>query len=196
MREGLIPTILGTVVTASSATFSRNNMKKKNIMSFVLLLILSFSLIGCNLKDDYILKTNENTDEKPTADKVNEVFDSEKMKDLMEKLKSRPKEISDKIDEVDSDTTRTMRELNEEADELTDALNSADLNGKSEDIKEKFDDISDKLDEVKSDVDDAKDRADTVKDPINKTQVTDTIDEFSTHMDNLQKALDRFSSTR
>ncbi|OOM74368.1 hypothetical protein [Clostridium sp. BL-8] len=171
-------------------------MKKKSVMTLVVGVFLAFSLIGCNLKDDYILKTNENTDEKPTADKVNEVFDSKKMKDLMEKLKSRPKEISDKIDDVDSDTTRTMKELNEEADELTDALNSADLEGKSEDIKEKFDDISDKLDEVKNHVDDAKDRADAVKDPIDKTKVTDTIDEFSTHMDNLQRALDRFSSTR
>lgn len=49
-------------------------MKKKNIMSFILLLILSFSLIGCNLKDDYILQTKEDTDEKPSADKVNEVL--------------------------------------------------------------------------------------------------------------------------
>lgn len=171
-------------------------MKKKSVMTLVMGILLSFSLIGCSLKDDYIIKTNENTDEKPSADKVNEIFDSEKMKDLMSKLKSRPKEISDKIDEVDSDTTRTMKELNEEADELTDALNNADFEGKSEDIKEKFDEISDKLDEVKSELDDAKDRADTVKNPVDKTKVTDAIDEFSTHMDNLQRALDRFSSTR
>lgn len=171
-------------------------MQKKSVMSLAICILLSFSLIGCNLKDDYILETKENTDEKPTGDKVNEVFDSEKMKDLVDKLKSRPKEISDKIDEVDSDTTRVMKELNQKADELTDALNSADLEGKSEDIKDKFDEISDKLDEVKSDVDDAKDRADTYKNPIDKKQVTDTVDEFTTHMNNLQRAMDRFSSTR
>lgn len=171
-------------------------MKKKSVMSLAICVLLSFSLIGCNLKDDYILETKENTDEKPTSDKVNEVFDSEKMKDLMDKLKSRPKEISDKINEVDSDTTRVMKELNQKADELTDALNSADLEGKSEDIKEKFDEISDELDEVKSDVDDAKDRSDTYKNPINKKQVTDTVDEFTMHMDNLERAMDRLSSTR
>lgn len=110
-------------------------MKKKNIMSFILLLILSFSLIGCNLKDDYILQTKEDTDEKPSADKVNEVFESDKMKELMDKLKSNPKEISDKVNEVDSDTTRVMKELNDKADELTDELNNADFEGKSEDIK-------------------------------------------------------------
>jgi hypothetical protein len=44
MREGLIPTILGTVVTASSATFSRNNMKKKNIMPLVEAAVIGFGL--------------------------------------------------------------------------------------------------------------------------------------------------------
>jgi methyl-accepting chemotaxis protein len=171
-------------------------MKKKSVMSLIIVILLSFSLIGCNLKDDYILKTNENDDEKPTSDKVNEVFDSKKMKDLMDKLKTQPKEISDKIDEVDSDTTRTMKELNQKADELTDALNSADLQGKSGDVKDKLDEISDKLDEVKSNVDDAKDRVDAYENPVDKKQVSDTVDEFSTHMDNLQRAMDRFSSTR
>ncbi|WP_270566089.1 hypothetical protein [Clostridium beijerinckii] len=171
-------------------------MKKKNIMSFILLLILSFSLIGCNLKDDYILQTKEDTDEKPSADKVNEVFESDKMKELMDKLKSSPKEISDKVNEVDSDTTRVMKELNDKADELTDELNNADFEGKSEDIKNKFDDISNKLDEIKDNVDDAKDRADTFKDPIDKKQVTDTVDEFTSHMNNLERAIDRIATTR
>lgn len=171
-------------------------MKKKSVISLFIGIVLSFSLIGCNLKDDYILETKENTDEKPTNDKINEAFNSEKIKDLMDKLKSRPKEISDKIDEVDSDTTRVMKELNQKADELTDALNSADLQGKSEDIKDKFDEISDELDEVKSDIDDAKDRADAYKNPVDKKQVSDTVDEFTIHMDNLQRAMDRFSSTR
>ena len=171
-------------------------MKKKNIISLILCSIISFSLIGCNIKDDYIIQTKENTDEKPSGDKVNEVFDSEKMEELMDKLKTTPKEVSDKLDEVDSDTTRTMQELNDKADELTDALNNADFEGKSEDIKKQFDDISDELDELKDNVNDAKDRADTFEDPIDKTQVTDTIDEFTTHSDNLQRALNRFSSTR
>ena len=171
-------------------------MKKKNIISLILCSIISFSLIGCNIKDDYIIQTKENTDEKPSGDKVNEVFDSEKMTELMDKLKTTPKEISDKLDEVDSDTARTMQELNEKADELTDALNNADFEGKSEDIKKQFDDISDELDKLKDNVNDAKDRAETFEDPIDKTQVTDTIDEFTTHSDNLQRALNRFSSTR
>lgn len=173
-------------------------MKKEKLIISVSLLcmIFSFSLLGCNLKDDYIIQTKENTDEKPSADKVNEVFDSQKMKDLLDKLKTTPKELSDKIDDVDSDTTRTMKELNDKADELTDALNSADIEGKSEDIKNKFDEINDKLNEIKDNVDDAKQRADTAKNPIDKKQVTNTIDEFQTHMDNLQRALDRVSSTR
>jgi len=153
-------------------------------------------MIGCNIKDDYIIETKKNTDEKPSGDKVNEVFDSEKMAELMDKLKTTPKEVSDKLDEVDSDTTRTMQELNDKADELTDTLNSADFEGKSEDIKKQFDDISDKLDELKDNVNDAKDRADTFEDPIDKIQVTDTIDEFTSHSDNLQRALNRASSTR
>jgi len=71
-------------------------------------------MIGCNIKDDYIIETKKNTDEKPSGDKVNEVFDSEKMAELMDKLKTTPKEVSDKLDEVDSDTTRTMQELNDD----------------------------------------------------------------------------------
>lgn len=171
-------------------------MKKKPVINLIILILLSFSLIGCNLKDDYIIKRNENTDEKPNNEKVDEAFDSEKMKDLLDKLKYKPKEISDKIDEVDSDKVRIMKELNKKADELTDALNSADLKGKSEDLKDKLDEISDKLDEIKDDTNDAKDRADTVKNPIDKTQVTNTVDEFSTHMDNLERAIDRAASTR
>jgi peptidoglycan hydrolase CwlO-like protein len=171
-------------------------MKIKKILSLMLCIILIFPLIGCNLKDDYIIETKENTDEKPSGDKVNEVFDSEKMKDVMDKIKTTPKELSDKIDEVDSDTQRTMRELNEKADELTNALNNADFEGKSEDLKEQLDDISDKLDELKDNVEDAKDRVDTYENPVDKVKVTDTIDEFTTHMDNVQRALDRASSTR
>ena len=171
-------------------------MRKKNIISLILCSMISFSLIGCNLKDDYIIQTNVNTDEKPSGDKVNEVFDSEKMKEVMDKLKTTPKELSDKTDDVDSDTQRTMKELNEKANELTDALNHADFQGKSEDVKKQLDDISDELDKIKDNVDDAKNRADTFKNPIDKVQVTNTVDEFTTHMDNLGRALDRASSTR
>lgn len=171
-------------------------MKKKNIMSLILCGIISFSLIGCNIKDDYIIETKENTDEKPSGDKVNEIFESEKMTEIMDKLKTMPEDVSDKLDEVDSDTTRTMKELNDKADELTDALNNADFEGKSEDVKKQLDDISDELDEIKDNVLDAKNRADTIEDPIDKVQVTDTIDEFTSHMDNLERALNRASSTR
>lgn len=171
-------------------------MKKINVMSLILCSIISFSLIGCNLKDDYIIERKENTDEKPSGDKVNEAFESEKITDIMNKLKTMPKDISDKLDEGDSDTTRTIKELNDKADELTDALNNVDFEGKSEDFKKQLDDISDKLDEMKDNVEDAKNRSDTIKNSIDKVQVTDTIDEFTSHMDNLEKALNRASSTR
>ena len=52
------------------------------------------------------------------------------------------------------------------------------------------------IDMLKNQLDDAKDRADTYKNPIDKKQVTDTVDEFTTHMDNLERAMDRLSSTR
>lgn len=171
-------------------------MNSKNIMSLMLCSIMCFSLIGCNLKDDYIIETKANTDEKPSGDKVNEVFKSKKMTELMDKLKTTPKEVSDKLDEVDSDTTRSMKELNNKVDELTDALNNADLQGKSEDVQKQFDDISDKLDEIKDNVDNVKDRADTIENPIDETQISDTVDEFTSHMNNLERALDRLSSTK
>lgn len=44
MREGLIPTVLGTVVTAASATFSRNNMKKKNMLPMIEAGVIGFGL--------------------------------------------------------------------------------------------------------------------------------------------------------
>lgn len=169
---------------------------KKNIISLMMCTILSFSLFGCELKDDYILKTNENTDELPFGEKVDDIFDSEKMTELMDKLKTTPKEVSDKIDEVDSDTERMIREASDKAAALTDALNSADFEGKSEDVKSKFEDISDKLDEIKDRVDDEKNQIDTNEEKIDKTQVSDTMDEFTSHMDNLQSALDRVGNDR
>ncbi len=44
MREGLIPTMLGTVVTAAGATLSRNNMKKKNVLPMVEAGVIGFGL--------------------------------------------------------------------------------------------------------------------------------------------------------
>lgn len=171
-------------------------MKKKNRMSLIFCIILSFSLIGCNIKDDYIIETKENTEEKPSGEKVDEVFDSEKMKDLMDKLKTTPKEVSDKIDETDSDTVRAMKELDDKVAELTDALNNADIQGKSEDVRKQADDISDNLEEIKNIVNDAKDRADAMENPVDKTQITDTVDELTSHMENLERALDRAASTK
>lgn len=44
MREGLIPTMLGTVVTAAGATLSRNNMKKRNVLPMIEAGVIGFGL--------------------------------------------------------------------------------------------------------------------------------------------------------
>ncbi|MGV8983335.1 asparagine synthase [Clostridium sp.] len=44
MREGLIPTILGAVVTATGATLSRNNMKTKNMLPMIEAGVIGFGL--------------------------------------------------------------------------------------------------------------------------------------------------------
>ena len=44
MREGLIPTMLGAVVTAAGATLSRNNMKKKNMLPMLEAAVIGFGL--------------------------------------------------------------------------------------------------------------------------------------------------------
>ena len=44
MREGLIPTLLGTIVTATGATFSRNDMKKKNVVPMIEAGVIGFGL--------------------------------------------------------------------------------------------------------------------------------------------------------
>ena len=112
--------------------------------------------------------------------------------------KSKEMEYEKIIDYISDNfgSTKFFRLLNDKADELTDALNNADFEGKSEDLKEQLDDISDKLDELKDNVEDSKNRIDTYENPVDKVKVTDTIDEFNTHMDNMQRALDRASSTR
>lgn len=174
-------------------------MKRKLVGLIICTIVsaLSISLTGCGkiqLEDDYILQVKENTDAKPSGDKVNDVFDSDKVSELMDKLKTMPADITEKLDEVDSDTENSIRELTDKADELTDKLNNADLSGKSEDIKSQIDEISDKLDEVKDKVDDAKDRVDDIENPVDKNKVTDTLDQFQSHMDNLQSALDRLGN--
>lgn len=166
-------------------------MKKKNIICLILCSILSFSLIGCNLQDDYILETKENTDEKPSDDTVNEIFESEKVSELMDKLKTTPGDVTEKLDDVDSDTEKMLRELTEKADELTDTINSADIEGRSDEIKSQMDEISDKLDDIKEKVEDTKDRVDTIENPVDKTEVTDVVDQFEIHMKNLEKVLNR-----
>jgi len=44
MREGLIPTMLGTVVTAAGATLSKNNIKKKNMLPMIEAGVIGFGL--------------------------------------------------------------------------------------------------------------------------------------------------------
>ena len=44
MREGLIPTLLGTVVTAAGASFSKNNMKKNNMLPMIEAGVIGFGL--------------------------------------------------------------------------------------------------------------------------------------------------------
>ena len=44
MREGLIPTILGTVVSVAGASFSRNNMKRKNMLPMIEAGVVGFGL--------------------------------------------------------------------------------------------------------------------------------------------------------
>ena len=44
MREGLIPTMLGTVVTAAGATLSKNNMKKRNMLPMIEAGVIGFGL--------------------------------------------------------------------------------------------------------------------------------------------------------
>lgn len=44
MREGLIPTILGAVVTTAGASFSKNNMNKKNLLPMIEAGVIGFGL--------------------------------------------------------------------------------------------------------------------------------------------------------
>lgn len=44
MREGLIPTMLGAAVTAAGASFSKNNMKKKNMIPMIEAGVIGFGL--------------------------------------------------------------------------------------------------------------------------------------------------------
>ncbi|AOR23131.1 coiled-coil domain-containing protein [Clostridium taeniosporum] len=169
-------------------------MRKKNLMIAIgLILILGFSLLGCNLQDDYVLTVKQSEDETPSSEKVDEIFDSEDIQELKDKLRDTPSEIADKMDEFDEDKERLMKEFADKADELTDKLNQADLKGKSEDLKDKFDEIMDKLDEIRDDVDETKDKIEDKKDEdiVDKTEITDLKDQFELQVENLQNALDR-----
>ncbi len=44
MREGLIPTILGSVVSVAGASFSKNNMNKKNMLPMIEAGVIGFGL--------------------------------------------------------------------------------------------------------------------------------------------------------
>ncbi|MBU3180255.1 asparagine synthase [Clostridium psychrophilum] len=44
MREGLIPTLLGTVVTAAGASFSKNDIKKNNMLPMIEAGVIGFGL--------------------------------------------------------------------------------------------------------------------------------------------------------
>lgn len=44
MREGLIPTILGSVVTIAGATISKNNMQRKNTLPMIEAGVIGFGL--------------------------------------------------------------------------------------------------------------------------------------------------------
>ncbi|MBU3093959.1 asparagine synthase [Clostridium sp. CM028] len=44
MREGLIPTMLGAVVTTAGASFSKNSMNKKNMLPMIEAGVIGFGL--------------------------------------------------------------------------------------------------------------------------------------------------------
>lgn len=166
-------------------------MKIRNLMICGIILAMPFSMISCDLQDDYILNVSESTESKIDGDKVNEIFESEKVSNLLDKLKTTPGEISDKLDNSDSETQEKIDELNDKMDDLKSTINDADFENKSEDIIDKIDEISGKIDELKDKVDDVKDRADNYDSPINKEKATDSVDELKSHMDNLENALNR-----
>ncbi|WP_460279688.1 hypothetical protein [Clostridium sp. CTA-5] len=171
-------------------------MKNKNFICFFLCIFLSFSLMGCKFQDDYILVTKQNEDEVPSSEKVDDIFDSDKVKELEDKLKDKPAEIANKLDDMDEDKERIIKEFTDKADELTDKLNEADLQGKSEDVKKNMEELTDKLDELKDKTDDVKDKIEEKKDDniIDETKVSDIKDDFNSHIDNLQKALNRLGN--
>jgi hypothetical protein len=44
MREGLIPTMLGAIVTTAGASFSKKDMKKNNVMPMIEAGVVGFGL--------------------------------------------------------------------------------------------------------------------------------------------------------
>lgn len=167
---------------------------KTRFIVLILLIMCSCSFLGCNLKDDYIIKINDSSDEKLSNESIDKVYNNEDVQKFLDKLNTKPKEIVEKLDEVDSNTTRILKEVNGKADELSDIINRADFEGKSEDIKDKFDEISDKLDELQDKAEDSKDRIDSYENPVNKEDLSDTLDEFQAHMNNLESALSRLGN--
>lgn len=168
-------------------------MKTRLLLS-TMLIVCSFSFWGCNIKDDYITNINEPDNKELSSESIDEAYDNKDIKEFLEKLNSKPSEIADKLDEADSDTTRILNEVSDKADELSDIINRADFDGKSEEIKDKFYEISDDLDELQDKADDAKDRKDSYNNPVSEEDLTDTLDEFQTHMDNLERAVSRLGN--
>lgn len=168
-------------------------MKIRLLLS-TMLIVCSFLFLGCSTKDDYITNIKEPDNKKLSSESIDEAYDNKDIQEFLEKLNSKPSEIADKLDEADSDTTRILNEVSDKADELSDIINRADFEGKSEEIKDKFDEISDDLDELQDKADDAKDRKDSYDNPISEEDLTDTLDEFQTHMDNLERAVSRLGN--
>ncbi len=167
---------------------------KVKLLLLTLLIVCNFSFLGCSMEDDYIKKLKEPDDEELSSESIDTAYNNEDIQDFLEKLNSKPSEIADKLDEADSDTTRILNEVSEKADELSDIINRADFEGKSEEVKDKFDEISDDLDELQNKADDAKDRKDSYDNPVSEEDLTDTLDEFLIHMDNLERSVSRLGN--
>lgn len=129
-------------------------MKLRNLFIMGILIAAFFLITGCNLKDDYIIKVNDDTEEAPSSDKVDEIFNSEKVSELIDKLKTTPSEMRIKLDQADSDTKEMIDNLNDKIDELKNTISNADIEGKSEDIVDKFDELNGKIDEIKEKIKD------------------------------------------
>eukprot|EP00828_Plagiopyla_frontata_P047791 TRINITY_DN8941_c0_g1_i1.p4 TRINITY_DN8941_c0_g1~~TRINITY_DN8941_c0_g1_i1.p4 ORF type:complete len:177 (-),score=47.01 TRINITY_DN8941_c0_g1_i1:133-663(-) len=170
------------------------NMNCKNTLILFFFIIFSLSFMGCTLKDDYIIKINDSTEQELSNKTIDEVFDNKDIKELLDKIKNKPKKITNNLDNVDSETLRILKEINQKTDDLTDSLNNADLKGKNQDLKNKIDNISDDIDKLKEKIENNKNELKTYENPIDKTEVTDLLDEYETHINNLESALSRLKN--